>query len=102
VGEADKPSKPSKEDYQARLDKISSIFSDMVKHADAVSLTRCPYKDRHSHCTAKFGCRFQKRGDAGDSIVCQSDDKLDYRTAWEMDPKSKDEMHDILRSNRDD
>lgn len=93
-----KPDGPSKADYQERLDRITSIFADMVKHADEVSLTRCPYKDRFSQCTAKFGCRHQDRS-GDDAIVCTSDDKLDYRTAWEMDPGAADEMHRKLRGD---
>ena len=94
---ADDRSKPSKEDYQERLDKISSIFADMVKHADASSLTRCPYKNRFDQCTAKFRCRYQKRSGDAKAIACTSDDRLDYRTAWETDPEAALKMRDRLR-----
>lgn len=93
-------SKPTREEYQVRLDRITSIFSEMVQHADEVSLTRCPYKNRHNNCTAQFGCRFQDRSGETDVIGCKSDDKLDYRTAWETDPDAADRMHTTLRSNR--
>ena len=96
----DPAAKPTQADYQARLDRITNIFADMVQHADELSLSRCPYKDRHNHCTAKFGCRFQDRTSVADTIVCTSDDKLDYRTAWDMNPASADKMHKKLRSNR--
>lgn len=96
----DRPEKPTRADYQARLDRITSIFSDMVRHADAVSLTRCPYKDRHDHCTAKFGCRFQDRSAEDGTIACTSDDKLDYRTAWETDPDAEPKMREKLKKSR--
>jgi len=92
--------RPTKEEFQDRLDKISSIFSDMVQHADTVSLTRCPYKDRFSQCTAQFGCRHQERSQDSDVIGCKSDDKLDYRTAWEMNPEAEQKMSEKLRSGR--
>ena len=61
---------------------------------------RCPYKNRHDECTAKFGCRNQRRtasrGQPAD--VGGGDDKLDYRSAWEsadadspVDPTSRPE-----------
>ena len=99
---ADRESKsvPTKADYQERLDKISSIFADMVQHADQVSLTRCPYKNRFDQCTAQFGCRYQSRSERSETIGCKSNDNLDYRTAWETDPRSEEAMHEKLRSGR--
>ena len=94
-----KRQKPTKEDYQASLGAIASIYSDMVKHAEQVSLTRCPYKNRLSECTAKIGCRNQDRSKAG-VVMCKGDDELDYRTAWETDPGSASEMHQKLKSGR--
>ena len=100
-GEEKKASNPpTREQYQERLDKIASIFSGMVQHADAVSLTRCPYKNRHDQCTAKFGCRHQVRSEGVDTIDCKSDDALDYRTAWETDPDAEARMHEKLKSRR--
>ena len=93
---------PTKEEWQARLDTITSIFADMVEHADQVSLTRCPYKNRFSQCTAKFRCRYQDRSDDDDIIGCLSDDKLDYRTAWETDPDAALDMHEKLTRSRID
>ena len=49
-------------DVQARYDRITEIFSDMVSHAQRTALRRCPYKNRFSECTAKFKCALQ--GDA--------------------------------------
>ena len=91
---------PTREDYQIRLDRITALFSGMVRHAEKVSLTRCPYKNRFDQCTARFGCRFQDRSTEVDTIPCVSDDSLEYRSAWEMDPDSAEKMHDILRTGR--
>ena len=102
LGEQDqaKGQAPTKEEWQARLDRITSIFADMVEHADQVSLTRCPYKNRFSQCTAQFRCRYQDRSGDDDVIGCLSDDKLDYRTAWETDPDAVSDMHERLRDRR--
>lgn len=81
--------KIDREEYKKRLDRITELFSGMVAHADAVSQTRCPYRDRHDHCTAKFRCRNQARPEtAGDATVCLHDGRFDYRTAWETDPEA--------------
>jgi hypothetical protein len=100
ANEEPKRRRPTQEEFRERLDKISSIFSDMVQHADTVSQTRCPYKNRFSQCTAKFGCRHQERSQDSDVIGCNSDDKLDYRTAWEMNPEAEQKMSEKLRSGR--
>ena len=96
----------SKEEYQKRLDKISELFSSMVNHADVQSMYRCPYKNRFDQCTAKFGCRNQRKPPSEGSVgrerrsafptsgrgapkegllLCGGDDKIDYRTAWETE-----------------
>jgi len=69
---------------QASFDRLSGIFSEMMLTVAEVSTRRCPYKDRTDHCTAKFGCRNQRRPtEPGELLVCGGDDKLDYRSAWE-------------------
>ncbi len=71
-------------DYQKRLDKLSSLLGDMVRHADEQAQSRCPYKNRHGECTAQFGCRNQRKNtQAGGLLLCAGDDQLDYRSAWE-------------------
>lgn len=76
--------KIDKRDYQERLDRISEIFSDMMRHADELSTQRCPYKNRFDQCTAKFGCQNQRKPAIhGEAYLCVADDKLDYRSAWE-------------------
>ena len=84
----DERSKPTQNidaaDYQQRIDRISELFSSMIDTATEQATMRCPYKNRHHQCTAEFGCRNQRKPQTeGDPLDCASDDKLDYRTAWE-------------------
>ena len=74
--------KIDKAEYEKRLAEMSKIFEGIGRHAEEVSKSRCPYKDRQNRCTAKFGCRNQRRGE-GHVLMCVGDDKLDYRSAWE-------------------
>lgn len=69
---------------QASFDRLSAIFGEMMVTVADISTRRCPYKDKTDHCTAKFGCRNQRRPtEVGGLRVCGGDDKLDYRSAWE-------------------
>lgn len=77
--------KIDKTEYEKRLNKITQIFEELVVHADEQATYRCPYKNRFDHCTAKFGCRNQRKIDEGTGLLCVGDDKLDYRDAWETD-----------------
>lgn len=87
-----------KAEYEKRLERISNIFRDIALHADEQAQTRCPYKNRFDQCTAKFGCGHQgKPTTKGDLPVCKSDDKLDYRTAWEVNPEGVAEMRETLK-----
>ena len=73
-------------EYQERLDRLTEILTGIVSHADVTSLTRCPYKNRLSQCTAGFGCRYKRKNpESGKPPMCVSDDKLDYRSAWETE-----------------
>ena len=67
--------------------RMANIFADIAKHAEESSLTRCPYKDAKSRCTAKFGCSNQHfTKNPLDQPVCTAKDgDLDYRSAWEID-----------------
>ena len=72
------------EAYQARLDRMSEIFSTMMVTVDDLAGKRCPYKNRLDQCTAGFGCRNQRKPrNPGELRVCGGDDKIDYRSAWE-------------------
>ena len=78
--------KIDKKEYQRRLDKITELFSSMAFHADEQSTYRCPYKNKEDQCTAKFGCRNQRKPNNSRGIlICGGDDKLDYRQAWETE-----------------
>ena len=74
------------------------MLATIADHANTQATWRCPYKDRHDRCTAAFGCRNQRRPAAGDQrfepgagkprFLCAADDKLDYRSAWEVDAEA--------------
>ncbi len=84
--------------WQQRLDRLSAVLAPIADHANEQATWRCPYKDRHDRCTAVFGCRNQRRPAAGDRrfepgadtprFLCVGDDKLDYRSAWEVDAEA--------------
>jgi hypothetical protein len=92
-GENDSPESPTGRkptqridpaDYKERVDRMSELFSSMIDTATEQATMRCPYKNRHHQCTAEFGCRNQRKPQAeGSPLDCASDDKLDYRSAWE-------------------
>ena len=72
------------EAVRASYERLSAILTDMMATVSELSTHRCPYKDATDHCTARFGCRNQRRPDVpGGPRVCGGDDKLDYRSAWE-------------------
>ena len=88
--------KIDKEEYQKRLDKITEMFEGMVLHADEQSTYRCPYKNRFDQCTAKFGCRNQRKPPTkGDLLLCGGDDRIDYRSAWETEAVDGAYLEDI-------
>ena len=73
--------------WERRRERLSTILSAMADHAMVQASFRCPYKNRHDECTAKFGCRNQRRPrSGGELLTCGGDDKLDYRGAWETEP----------------
>ena len=67
--------------------RMANIFAEIAQHAEDSSLTRCPYKDARSRCTAKFGCRNQHftKNPINPPICTAKDGDLDYRSAWETD-----------------
>jgi len=91
------------EEYQKRLDRLSHIFEGMAQHADEQALMRCPYKNKDNECTAKFGCKFQRKPAPDRALFqCASNDKFDYRSAWEADPDSYEDMKATLRAQKKD
>lgn len=74
-----------KESYLRSISRLDAIFRDINETVSVVSAYRCPYKNAQDRCTAKFGCRNQNRRAAdGELFICMGDDKLDYRSAWEI------------------
>ena len=72
--------------WQERLDRVTSLFASMMDTVQEQSKVRCPYKNRFDQCTATFGCRNQRKPRApGELKICGGDDRLDYRSAWEID-----------------
>ena len=84
-------SKIDPKEIEKRMARISEMFSEMVSHAETVSQTRCPYRDRHDLCTAEFLCRNQKLpASEGERHPCGHDGHFDYRSAWESQPLAHD------------
>ena len=74
-----------RERYRRSMERLSEIMRGINDTANAVSTYRCPYKNARDRCTAKFGCRNQDRQTPpGELFACMGDDKLDYRSAWEL------------------
>jgi hypothetical protein len=72
------------EAYRERLERITELYSSMMTTVGDLSTRRCPYKNRFDECTAKFGCRNQRKPEVkGNLLHCGGDDKIDYRSAWE-------------------
>jgi hypothetical protein len=93
------PEPLDQEAYQRRLDRLTEMFGSMMETVEDLTTKRCPYKDRHGRCTAQFGCRNQRKppeedrsgagqarplAQGGKRFICGGDDKLDYRSAWEV------------------
>lgn len=73
------------ERYKQSLARLAEIMEPMNDIAMAQSQFRCPYKNRFDRCTAKFGCRNQRKQETGELMLCVSDDKIDYRPYWETE-----------------
>ena len=88
-GPNDRPPAPKLDVEAARksMARMANIFADIAQHAEDSSLTRCPYKDARSRCTAKFGCTNQHftKNPLNPPICTAKDGDLDYRSAWEID-----------------
>ena len=85
-------------DFEKRLARISEIFADIAQYAQEQALQRCPYKNRFDQCTAQFSCRFQRKPEKkGELLNCTSNDQLDYRSAWEVDPEAYARTREMVR-----
>ena len=75
-----------KEGLQRSLSRLWEIYRDINETVNEVSRWRCPYKNKDDRCTARFGCRNQLYADGPDQLaLCTGSDKLDYRSAWEVE-----------------
>ena len=83
---------PTQLKYKESLEKLAAILGPIAKHAEVQAGFRCPYKNKLDECTAKFGCRNQRKQDNRKLMICVGDDKLDYRPFWEVD---NNKMHPI-------
>ena len=82
-GSGGEPAGLDHEKYRASMDRLFKIYSDISDKADVVMLSRCPYKDARSRCTARFECRNQFfTKDPSKKPVCAGSDRIDYRAAW--------------------
>ena len=73
-----------KEKYSQSISKLDSIFREISSNVTEIYKWRCPYKNMYHRCTAKIGCRNQKRTDVVDDLyLCIGSDNLDYRSAWD-------------------
>ena len=85
-GEGEKNPNLDVEAARKSMARMANIFADIAKHAEDSSLTRCPYKDARSRCTATFACSnhpFTKTP-LNQPICTAKDGDLNYRSAWEI------------------
>jgi len=85
MGKIDNKMNCMQKKYNESLEKLFAIMTPIAKHADEQAMFRCPYKNRFDECTAKFGCRNQKKQENGKLMICVGDDKIDYRPFWDME-----------------
>ena len=78
--------KDIQERYRKSLAMLAEIMEPMNAAAMAQSKFRCPYRNKDDLCTAKFGCRNQRKPKVNDLFGCaqKDNDYLDYRNFWEM------------------
>ena len=77
-----------KDRYISSIKRLDEIMRGISQTVSDVSSKRCPYRNANDRCTAKFGCRNQNRKVQPDELfICQDDQKLDYRGAWEIEPE---------------
>ncbi len=99
-------------EVQKRFDRLTAILGDIATQADSQAADRCPYRDRHDLCTAKFLCRNQTQVEADadpipapvspdpPTLRCGHDGRFDYRSAWETDPAAVERARQRLQNTR--
>jgi len=75
-----------KERYKKSIAKLESIMAPMNEAAMRQAQFRCPYRNKDDRCTAKFGCRNQRKPKVNDMLGCdqKNNDTLNYKSYWEM------------------
>ncbi len=92
----------TKRDIEKSRAALMEILTGIVEHADEQAKDRCPYRNRHDHCTAKFRCRNQVRAEGEDGAeLCGHDGPFDYRLAWETQPRLYDKAKTDIEKARD-
>ena len=75
-----------KERYKKSLKMLEDIMATMNDTAMLQAQYRCPYRNKDDRCTAKFGCRNQRKPKVNDMLGCdqKNNDNLNYKSYWEM------------------
>ena len=75
-----------KERHKESIAKLEKIMVSMNDTAMKQSQFRCPYRNKDDRCTAKFGCRNQRKPKVKEMFSCdqKNNDNLNYESYWEM------------------
>jgi hypothetical protein len=67
-----------REGYRGRLDELSAILESIMETFEDLRTKRCPYRDKHDRCTAKFVCRNRHEPPVeGERMFCGVDEQID-------------------------
>ena len=85
--------KEVQEKYQKLLDKLTAIMTPMNDVAMAQSKFRCPYRNKDDRCTAKFGCRNQRKPKEndlfGNKVILRNPKKDNWKEWAELRQRSR-------------
>ena len=75
-----------KERHKESIAKLEKIMASMNDTAMKQAQFRCPYRNKDDSCTAKFGCRNQRKPKVKEMFSCdqKNNDNLNYESYWEM------------------
>ena len=75
-----------KERHKESIAKLEKIMASMNDTAMKQAQFRCPYRNKDDRCTAKFGCRNQRKPKIKEMFSCdqKNNDNLNYEAYWEM------------------
>ena len=77
-GESESERAVGREGYRGRLDELSAILESIMETVEDLRPKRCPYRDKHDRCTAKFVCRNRRKPPVeGERMICGVDGKVD-------------------------